>query len=107
MITKWWIRACGSLAVAFCTLAVGKTALSQDGHTIQGRMDTAGEGGIVDLDAGNYPLSRPLTFRARITLNGPLKGKAVLDASALPAPLTIKGDRLDGVLLRRLEFPNR
>jgi hypothetical protein len=106
MSTKSWTRACAALAVAFCTLAVAAPGFPQDGDTIQGRLDSAGEGGVVDLDAGNYLLKRPLTFSSRVTVNGPLKGKAVLDASALPAPLTLKVDRLDGVLLRRLEFRN-
>jgi hypothetical protein len=106
MSTRSWTRTRASLAVAFCTLALAAPGLPQDSATIQGRLDAAGEGGTVDLDAGNYPLSRPLTFKSRVTLHGPLKGKAVLDASALPAPLTIKLDRLDGVQLRRLELRN-
>ncbi|HEV3028406.1 MAG TPA: hypothetical protein VG457_12585, partial [Planctomycetota bacterium] len=106
MSTKSWTRACAAMAAAICTLAVAAPGFPQDGDTIQGRLDSAGEGGVVDLDAGDYLLKRPLTFRSRVTVNGPLKGKAVLDASALPAPLTLKVDRLDGVLLRRLEFRN-
>jgi len=106
MSTKSWTRACAPLAAAFCTLAVAAPGSPQDGTAIQGRIDAAGEGGVVDLEPGNYPLRQPLTLRSRVTLNGPLEGKAALDASALPAPLTIKLDRLDGVLLRRLEFRN-
>jgi hypothetical protein len=106
MSTTLWTRACATLAVALCTLAAAAPGLPQDSDTIQGRLDSAGKGGVVDLDAGNYALSRSLTFKSGVTLNGPLKGKAVLDASALPAPLTIKVDRVDGVLLRRLEFRN-
>jgi len=107
MSAKWWTRACASLAAAFCSLAVPASGSAQDGAAIQERIDAAGEGGVVDLDSGNYPLTQPLTFRSRVTLNGPLEGKAVLNATGLPAPLTISLDRLDGVLLRRLEFRKR
>src|SRR5262245_736003 len=104
MSRRSWTRAGATFAAAFCTLAA--PGFSQDGDTIQGRLDAAGEGGVVELVAGNYPLKQPLTLRSRVTLGGPLKGKAVLDASALPAPLTLKVDRVDGVQLRRLEFRN-
>lgn len=106
MRTRARTRAWASLVVPFSTLAAAAPGSPQDGATIQGRIDAAGEGGAVELDAGTYPLSKPLTLKSRVTLSGPLKGKAILDASALPAPLTIKLHRLDGVLLRRLEFRN-
>lgn len=50
MSTRSWIRVCASLAAAFCALAVAAPGLPQDVATIQGRLDTAGEGGVVDVE---------------------------------------------------------